>query len=194
MKGCRALSEVEVVEVAKSFGGVYAARDKALFVLGVKSGFRISELLSLTIGDVYQHGQWVDRVAVQRKHMKGKHQGRSVPLHSEAKAALAPWLMELQRLGAGTPDRYLFPSRKGVNRPLRRGQAWAILHQAYEANELTGPLGTHTMRKTFATKVYEATGKDLRSTQHALGHKSPASTAAYLAVDEAAVDAVILAL
>jgi integrase len=38
--------------VTKSFGGTYAARDKALFILGVKSGFRISELLSLTVGDV----------------------------------------------------------------------------------------------------------------------------------------------
>jgi site-specific recombinase XerD len=163
-------------------------------ILGVKSGFRISELLSLTVGDVWQHGQFVERVAVRRQHMKGKHQGRSVPLHGEAKAALAPWLMELHRLGAVTPATALFPSRKGVNRPLRRGQAWAILQQACEANALTGQLGTHTMRKTFATKVYEKTGRDLRATQHALGHKSPASTAAYLAVDEAAVDAVILAL
>jgi integrase len=59
---------------------------------------------------------------------------------------------------------------------------------------LTGQTGTHTTRKTFATKVYEKTGHDLHATQHALGHQSPASTAAYLAVDEAAVDAVILAL
>jgi site-specific recombinase XerD len=194
MKGCRALSDQEVALVGKSFGGTYAARDKTLFVLRVKSGFRISELLSLTVGDVWQHGQFVERVAVQRKHMKGKHQGRSVPLHAEAKAALAPWLMQLHHLGEVTAATVLFPSRKGVNRPLRRGQAWQILKQAYEANELTGQTGTHTMRKTFATKVYEKTGHDLRATQHALGHQSPASTAAYLAVDEAAVDAVILAL
>jgi hypothetical protein len=31
-------------------------------------------------------------------------------------------------------------------------------------------------------------------TQHAMGHKSPASTAAYLSVDEQAVDAIIRAL
>src|SRR5688572_3627310 len=110
MRGCRALSDDEVALVSKSFSGTYAARDKALFVLGVKSGFRISELLSLTVGDVWQHGQFVERVAVQRRHMKGKTQGRSVILHPEAKGALARWLMTLQCGGTVTPDTCLFPS------------------------------------------------------------------------------------
>jgi integrase len=194
MKGCRALSDQEVILVSKSFGGTYAARDKALFIIGVKSGFRISELLSLTVGDVYQHGGFVTHVSVQRQHMKGKTQGRRVPLHAEAKAALAPWLMQLHQLGEVTADSYLFPSRKGVNRPLRRGQAHHLLTEAYAANGLTGMIGCHGMRKSFGQKVYAATGKDLRATQTAMGHKSPASTAAYLAVDEQALEAVILAL
>jgi integrase len=72
MKGCRPLSEEEVVLVQRSFGGVYAARDRALFLLGVKSGFRISKLLSLRLGDVWQHGRLVDRVTVRRQHMKNR--------------------------------------------------------------------------------------------------------------------------
>lgn len=194
MKGCRALTDAEVAVVSQSFGGAYAARDRALFILGVKSGFRISELLSLTVGDVWQHGRFLERVAVRRRHMKGKHQGSSVPLHPAAKTALAAWLMDRQRLGEMTPDMPLFPSRKGWNQPLRRGQAHHILQEAYATNGLTGMIGCHGMRKTFGQKVYQATGDDLRATQHAMGHKSPASTAAYLAVDEQAIDAVILAL
>jgi integrase len=46
----------EITAVSRSFGGTYAARDRALFILGLKSGFRISELLSLRLGDVLQHG------------------------------------------------------------------------------------------------------------------------------------------
>jgi integrase len=187
MQGCRALTDEEVILVSQSFGGTYAARDKALFLLGVKSGFRISELLLLTVGDVWQHGQFVARVAVHRRHMKGKIQGRSIVLHGEAKAALAVWLMDRQRLGTVSPEQPLFPSRKGAHQPLQRGQA-------YEANGLTGMIGCHGMRKTFGQKVYAGTGRDLRATQHAMGHKSPASMAAYLAVDEHAVDAIILAL
>ena len=89
MKGCRPLTEDEVDLVQQSFGGVYAARDKALVLLGVKSGFRISALLSLRVGDVSPHGRLVDRVSVQRQHMKNQREGRTVLLHPEAKAALA---------------------------------------------------------------------------------------------------------
>jgi integrase len=103
-------------------------------------------------------------------------------------------LEKLNRLREVTPETFLFLSHKGNNRPLQRGQAHHILQEAYQANELTGMIGCHGMRKTFGQKVYAKTGRDLRATQHAMGHKSPASTAAYLAVDEQAVDAIILAL
>lgn len=42
----------EVSRVSQVFRGTYAARDPALFVLAVKMGFQISELLSLSMGDV----------------------------------------------------------------------------------------------------------------------------------------------
>ena len=45
MKGCRPLDEKEIETVSQGFSGEHAARDRALFLLGVKSGFRISELL-----------------------------------------------------------------------------------------------------------------------------------------------------
>jgi integrase len=57
MKGCRPLTDTEITEVLQSFAGRYALRDKALFVLGLLSGFRISELLSLRVQDVYRHGR-----------------------------------------------------------------------------------------------------------------------------------------
>ena len=100
MKGCRPLTDAEVVLVQQSFGGVYADRDKALFLLGVKSGFRISELFSLRVGDVSQHGRLVDRVTVPRRHMKNQREGRTVLLHPEAKAALATWLLTLRQIPA----------------------------------------------------------------------------------------------
>jgi integrase len=122
IKGCRALTADEVARVSQAFRGTYAERDQALFILGIKTGFRISELLSLRVGDVWQHERFVDYVAVQRRHMKQKWESRSVIVHPDAKAALAVWLMELQRTGAVSPESVLFPSRKGLNRALRRGQ------------------------------------------------------------------------
>ena len=52
MHGCRAFIDDEVKLIAKSFGWRYATRNHALFVSGVRTGLRINELLSLTVGDV----------------------------------------------------------------------------------------------------------------------------------------------
>jgi integrase len=117
-----------------------------------------------------------------------------VIVHPHAKAALAAWLMEMQRTGAVSPETYLFPSRKGLNRPLRPGQARHFLRQAYAACRLKGKLSSHMMRKTFRQTVYEKSGRDLLKTQRAMGHKSPASTVAYIHIDEHDIDALIPAL
>jgi integrase len=193
MKGCRPLTEAEVMLVQQSFGGVYAARHKALFLLGVKSGFRISELLSLCVGDVSQHGRLVDRVTVQRRYMKNKREGRTVLLHPEAKTALAAWLLTLRQAPGVTPQAFVFRSRKGGNRPISAVQAWRILHEAVTTNELTGKVGTHAIRKTFANRVYQQLNHDLVKTQRAMGHKNINSTVAYLSFVEDEIDAAILA-
>ena len=59
MKGTRPLSNEEVSKVVMSFSGNFATRNCGLFVLGVSTGGRISELLSLKVGDVYQSGRSV---------------------------------------------------------------------------------------------------------------------------------------
>lgn len=193
MKGCRPLDDAEIKAVAASFSGPHAARDRALFLLGLRSGFRISELLSLTLGDVVQAGRMVDRVAVQRRHMKKKIEGRSVLLHPEAKAALAVWVAELAAAGQTVPETPVFLSRKGAAAPIGRVQAWRILHTRFAGAGLTGKLGTHSMRKTFAARVYDRLGHDLLRTAAALGHKSINSTVQYLSFAETDIDAAVLA-
>ena len=111
MRGCRPLSDAEVKQVAKSFSGTYAKRNKALFILGVRTGFRISELLSLLVGDVLQHGKILDRITVQRRNMKGKTQGRTIRVHPGAKAALSVWLNQLQKKEPLDPQYPVFASR-----------------------------------------------------------------------------------
>ena len=60
MSGCRPLQGAEVVEVAQSFGGRYALRDRALFLVGLYTGFRITELLT--------HGSPIFRVVWENQH------------------------------------------------------------------------------------------------------------------------------
>ena len=192
MKGCRPLTDQETREVACSFQGRYAARDKALFILGLKTGFRISELLSLRIGDVFQAGKMVDRVTVPRRNMKKKLEGRTVLLHPDAKAALGEWIMEMQEVRQVPKDTYLFRSQKSAHRPIGRRHARRVLRRVFDAQALTGSLGTHSMRKTFAHRVYEKLDRDLLKTQRAMGHKNINSTVSYLSFREEEIDAAIL--
>lgn len=193
MKGCRPLDDDEIKQVANTLAGRYALRDRALFLLGVKSGFRISELLSLRVGDVIQAGRVVDRVTVARRHMKKKAEGRTVLLHPAAGDALSAWLEVLGRRMPVTASTPVFLSREGAHSPLSRYRAWQILKAAYRRCGLTGKLGTHSLRKTFASRVYEGLKHDLVLVQKALGHRNIASTISYLGFNEQAIDQAILA-
>jgi integrase len=198
LKGCRPLTEAEVVDVGRSFGGRWVLRDRALFVCGCKTGFRISELLSLTLGDVVSHGRITQYLSVHRRHMKKKREGRTVKLNPAAREVIEAWVAEMAMLGLTQSSTPLFLSRRrdrdGKARSISRVQGHRILREAYAANELDGRLGTHTMRKTFAGQVYERLGRDLFRTQQALGHKSPGSTVAYLSFMQTEIDEAIEAL
>jgi hypothetical protein len=112
VKGYRAVTDDEVAQVSQAFRGTYAARERARFVLGVKTGFGVSEFLSLRIGDLWQHGQFMERVAVSRRYMRGRIEGRGVTVHAEVKAALTAWLMAMRRKGAVSTETYFFPEER----------------------------------------------------------------------------------
>ena len=59
MKGTRPLDNNEIRLVSACFTGTFATRNRVLFLLGVSTGGRISELLSLTIADVWQNDRAV---------------------------------------------------------------------------------------------------------------------------------------
>ena len=159
MQGCRALSDQEVDVVLNSIGERYVTRNKAIVILGLKSTYPSSELLSLRVCNVWQPDQVIDRITVTRIHMTGKRRRRTVVLHPLARRALTAWLAELfHSTGTLNPKWYVFKSYKGVNRPISRVQAWCILKEAYEANELTGKLATHTLEKPSPTACMKRQG------------------------------------
>lgn len=191
MKGCRPLTDEEILILSKTFSGAHELRDRALFVTGVRTGLRIAELLSIRVGDVYVHDEVVERVYIRREATKGKVEGRSLPLHAEARWAIKALLDERSNGGPVGDDEYLFKSQKGG--PLSTVQAHRIITGVAEANGLSGKVATHSMRKSFASRMYERLGHDLVKLQHALGHRHITSTTAYIGFAESDVDAAILA-
>ncbi len=181
MRGARPMTDAEVARVRAQL----KPRDHCLFVLGIRTGFRISELLSLKISDVLQGGEVLATIYVRRRDMKGETAGRGVPLHPAARAELAAWTKSLVGAGAA-PDSPLFPIPGG--RAMTRRGAWKVLTRAYRRAGVFGHLGTHTMRKRYAAVVYERLGHDLIKTQKAMGHASVSSTQAYLAFADSDVN------
>ena len=57
MKGSHPLNNDEIRRVSPTFTGTFEARNRGLFMIGISTGGRISELLSLQIEDVYQNGR-----------------------------------------------------------------------------------------------------------------------------------------
>lgn len=192
MRGCRPLSPTEVGLVDQAINGRYQARDRALFWLGIKTGYRISELLSLRIRDVTgPNGAVLDRVHVARQNVKGQTEGRIVVLHPKARAVLAAYLSRRGR-DATNPAAYVFPRRGDPTVPIGRVQAWRMLKRAFLRAGIGGQTGTHTLRKTFADRVHKGLGGDLVKTQRAMGHRNINSTVAYLSFADEEVEAAIL--
>lgn len=196
MKGVRPLYQNEIQKVLNSFEGKYETRDKNLFLLGIKTGMRISELLSLTLSDVWQYDQPVDMLSLRKQVVKGKKEARAIPLNKDAKNAireLKEWLST--QVVELTPDTPLFISQKSQNgnEPISRMQAHRILNKAFRKAGLTGKLASHSMRKTFGTRVYQVT-KDIMTTKELLGHANVNTTQKYIGVGmdtlRAAVDAI----
>lgn len=167
MAGCRALTDAEVDLVLKNFTGRFAKRNAAAFTVAIKTAFRVSELLSIRVGDVMQHGQFKTHVVVEARFMKGKRRSRSVVLHQAAKDAIADYFAEYYgRWGRHmTPEMYLFQSQQGVNRRMSRSQIAKVMHDIYDSLKFTGKLDMHATRKTYAVRLYKLFGNDLVKTQ-----------------------------
>ena len=188
MKGTRPLNNDEIRRVSAAFTGTYEIRNRSLFLIGVSTGGRISELLSLRVGDVYQNGKPVTDLLFDKSIVKGKEISRAVPVNKDGRRAIQA-LITWHSKQYNTPhkNRPLFPSRNGQGtQHMSRRTAHDVLKSAFEAAGLNGHLATHSLRKSFAQRLYERTG-DIFAVQEMLGHKNVATTQKYLGVNYANV-------
>ena len=197
MKGTRPLDNDEIRRVSAAFTGTFEVRNRGLFMIGVSTGGRISELLSLTIGDVYQNGRAVSDLLYSKSVVKGGEVSRAVPVNVDGRdaiEALIDWHRE--KYATLAPSRPLFPSRnKKGTVAVNRQSAHEMLKAAFMAAGLNGKIATHSLRKSFAQRIYEESG-DIYLVQALLGHRSVSTTQKYIGVSYAsareAVEAIAL--
>lgn len=181
MKGCRPLDTTEILQISEQFDGTYEVRNRSLFMLGVSVGGRISELLALRIDDVWQNGQPVSDLLFQKRVVKGKETARIVPVNADGQEAIRELIQwHIQYYGYLDPTRPLFMSRQGGG-ALSRSHAHRILEAAFRKAGLNGKLATHSLRKTFAQRCYDACG-DIHQVSELLGHKNVETTKRYIGI------------
>lgn len=191
MEFVQPIRERKKVEAMRKYLRGSNLRDYCLFVLGVNSGLRVSDLLNLDVGDVIDNkGVLKDRITFRELKTKNTRNNREInfPISDTAKRALTEYLATRNY----ELDEPLFMSRK-KGAPLQRAQAWKVINDAAKAVGITDRIGTHTLRKTFAYHAYQA-GVDIIQIQQLLGHKSPSITLAYMGITQEQLDQVYLNL
>ncbi len=169
----KALSPDEATRlVSFSQSDPLAVRDRAMFELLYSSGLRLSELTSLSLGDV----SFAD--ATVRVIGKG-NKTRVVPVGSHALQALQAWLPVRESLPRGS-ESALFLNQRGAAISPRTVQSrlknWGI------RQGLPGHVHPHMLRHSFASHVLQSSG-DLRAVQEMLGHASISTTQVYTHLD-----------
>ncbi|MGG1266815.1 site-specific integrase [Brevibacillus laterosporus] len=152
-------------------------RDKLLFIFGINSGLRITDILGLTVGDVRDRDSIVLREEKTEKPKRFR-------INDAIKRAIAEFIpLDV------SADEYLFRSRKGVNRPITRVQAYRILNDAAARAGITEQIGCHTLRKTFGYHAHKA-NVDLATLQAIFNHSSQAVTLRYIGITQDTMDEV----
>ncbi|MBI9078318.1 MAG: tyrosine-type recombinase/integrase [Pseudodesulfovibrio sp.] len=152
MIGCRPFKDGEVIAMSEAFGGVFEFRNRALFFMGVHSGPRVSEMLTLKVKDVVLHGRVRKFVDVMQTKTG---ETRELELNRDEQFALLALIKAHHLAGRWSPDLYLFRSREGGNLPITRNRAWQIINGQARQLGYDGKIGTHTMRKTWANNMYD---------------------------------------
>ena len=147
-----------------------AKRDSAMLALLYGSGMRVSELVSLNLGDVDTAGDFV------RCFGKG-HKERLIPIYRQASLTVEEYIKEDRpRLARTDEEKALFLNRRGER--LTRQGFWQILKGYAKSAELSEEITPHTLRHSFATHMLSG-GADLRSVQELLGHANISTTQVY---------------
>lgn len=148
-------------------------RDAALLELMYAAGLRVSEVVTLRVGDVAEKERTL--------HIRGKGgRERVIPVAPSALRTLAAY-----RAAARIPARasaLLFPRRAG-NGSLSRGVVWRLVKERARQAGLPQLPSPHWLRHSFATHLLSG-GANIRAIQEMLGHARITTTQIYAHVSD----------
>ena len=156
---------------------VYGIRDRAILELLYAAGLRVSEIVSLDLGDIDLGSRQV------RVWGKGAKE-RVALMGAPAAEALGLYLSEGRARLQGTPNRAVFLNRFGDRLAARRVQHMVRRYARQAGLDLA--VYPHIMRHTFATHMLDG-GADLRVVQDLMGHSKLSTTQIYTHVTQSQI-------
>lgn len=175
MKVVQPIRDFEKVEEIMRLLKGESERNYILFMVGLYTALRISDILKLRVENVKKEYLNI------REQKTSKF--RRVYLHPDLKKALRDFVVDKE------PHEFLFKSREGGNQPISRAMAYKVLNDAAREVGLDS-IGTHSMRKTFGYWVYKDT-KDVAGLQKLFNHSNPEETLRYIGIEQDSVDSLI---
>lgn len=149
-------------------------RDLAIFVIGINTNLRASDLRKIKVGQV-RHLKPGDMFDLKEKKTS-KHRGITInPAVYEAIQNLLNTMPDAQN------DNYLFPSRKGGG-ALTVSYLNALVKGWATEIGLKGNFGSHTLRKTFGYIHRTEFGTDIPTLMELFNHSSQKQTLNYLGI------------
>ena len=176
-------------------------RDRVMFVLGISTGRRISDLVKLNVRDIARIDRKGRLCIVERLMIHEQKTGKFAEplLHPRARRILSKYLRQRRKhsesLGA-LLNEPLLKSRKarhdGQYRITKR-HALRVLSNAARACGLNYKIGTHSLRKTFGY-IQHQNGTSIELIQKMLNHSSPEITLSYIGITRDDMDEAILSM
>jgi integrase len=154
-------------------------RNCCLISFGLHSALRISDMLNLTWGDVFdfERQQFRDRIYLMERKTK---KPRIIALNQRTVKVFRLYKDSLKSIA---PDIYIFRSQKGHNRPISREQAYRITKRDSQAVGLEGNISCHSLRKTFGYRAWKL-GVQPAVIMEIYNHSSFEITKRYLCIDQ----------
>ena len=166
--------EVDMIINAIDLSKWEGQRNRAIIEVLFSCGLRVSELVTLTLSNIYEEDGFVRILGKGNKE-------RLVPISGRALHELHLWYMdrEQMKIKPGEED-YVFLNRRGAH--LTRTMIFIMIKQYAAQAGIRKTISPHTLRHSFATALLEG-GASLRVIQTLLGHESIGTTEIYTHID-----------
>jgi integrase/recombinase XerD len=164
-------------------------RNCALFALGIYSGLRIGEIITLKRNQLFTKDGGVRNVLKVVRLKRKSTVYSDIPIHPKLRDRLDAYRKAVEDEAR---SKWLFPSEVSETGHIERVRAHYILRAAFDSLNLQDA-STHSMRRTCLTNMSRA-GIPLRTIQEISGHASLGQLQEYLAVDPADKQKAISAL